>query len=103
MQVVYMYTVPLQNGIMTTLHNPKSNTDNTVEPKEGQRWRLCSYNVGIRCPSLDFYADPATVSEDDALDYLASIIVEIVLAKPYEPLNPQASSDLLPRINQRTS
>jgi len=57
---------------MSTLHKSEKGTQH-LEPREGQRGLLCSNKVPIRCPSLGFNYDSTT--EDDALDYLAEILV----------------------------
>lgn len=61
---------------MKSLHEHNISSSH-IEPKEEQRKCLCSNNTGCRCSSLDFNSD--YISEDIALDYLASIIVEIFL------------------------
>ena len=51
-----------------------------LEPKEGQRRLLSGDKVLNRCPSLDFNPNHESVSDEIALDYLASILAEIFLA-----------------------
>ncbi len=63
--------------MMKKLHK-RFNTNNFV-PEEGQRDLLCSNKKPIRCPS--FGINPNNVSEDVALDYFASILVEAFLDK----------------------
>ncbi len=60
---------------MYTLHN-KDEYDGQLRPKGGLQSSLCS-NIGPSCSSpLSFnYSD--SVSEDDALDYLAKVYVDI--------------------------
>jgi hypothetical protein len=55
----------------------KRNEDN-IEPKEGQRELLCCNKYSDRCPSLGII-NPNKVSEDVALDYFASILVDAFL------------------------
>ena len=75
-----------------------------IEPKEGQRRRLCSNSVSNRCPSLGFYPNSELVTDEMLVDYLANILADIFIAqKTYECTNKQTSGDLLPRINKRTS
>ena len=82
--------------------SPKDN--NQIISKEGQRGLLSSNKVSNRCPSLGF--NNQFISEDDALKYLAGILVEIFLD---EELNEhrtnqsqsKESSNILQSINQR--
>jgi hypothetical protein len=46
--------------------------------KEGQRDSMCSNNESYRCPSLSI-KNSNLLNEDEALDYLASIIVQAYL------------------------
>lgn len=63
------------------LHKSQESEQNNIVSKEGQRGFLCSNNKSDkRCPSLGFI-NPNQVSEDVALDYLASILVEAFLDK----------------------
>ena len=79
-------------------------TDNNFVPEEGQRDLACSNKKSVRCPSSGF--NPNEVSEDEALEYLASILVEAFLDKKADEYNklhkPQKSGDICPGINQRT-
>lgn len=63
---------------MSRLHS-KSNSGLFV-PKEGQRDFECSNKKSLRCPSFGI-TKLNNVSEDVALDYLASILVEAFLDK----------------------
>lgn len=62
---------------MRELHN-KVNDENELIPKEGQRALLCSNKKSLRCPSLSI-TQPNKVTKEDALDYLASILVQAYL------------------------
>jgi hypothetical protein len=64
---------------MNTLHKSINNNDN-LAPEEGQRVLLCNSKMSFRCPSLDIN-NSSNMSEDVALDYLASILVEAFLDK----------------------
>lgn len=71
-------------GIMETLRR-KSRTHNDLASKEGQRWFLRSSKERGRCPSLDNYPNPNKMGEEEAMRYLADILVESILGpKPYE-------------------
>lgn len=62
---------------MNTLHNRSIDSGNLV-PREGQRDLLCSNNKEpLRCPS--FGINNEQISEDDALDYLAEVLVDAFL------------------------
>ncbi len=63
------------------LHKDQESPKNNIVSEEGQRQRfLCSNNEsGERCPFSGFI-NPNQVSEDVALDYLASILVGAFLA-----------------------
>lgn len=67
--------------MLNKLHKSQKNTKlDIIEPKKGQRERyLCSNKAENRCPSLGFNPNSTLVSEDMALEYLASILVEIYL------------------------
>lgn len=53
------------------LHKSKTNDDNKIESKEGQRGLLCSNKVVNRCPSLDYkYIENAENNVDKAFDIL---------------------------------
>lgn len=78
----------------------RENTANIyVEPNEGERTLLSSNESGKRSPSLDF---DSLIPDNILLDQLASILVDIYLAKIDATRN-QKGSDLLPGINKRTS
>ena len=70
-------TSQIQHDIINMLHKRQKTIDKKVEPKEEQRGCLCSNSVNGRCSSLGF--NPNSIPEDVALDYLASILVEIFL------------------------
>jgi hypothetical protein len=79
-----------------------------ILPKEGQPGFLYSNKTSTNgCPSLGF--DPNT-SKEAALDYLVSILVDAFIEEvkygnitQQQNNNGQASGDILPGINQRTS
>ncbi len=70
---------------MEELHE-KENTNTNIQPKDGQRDFLCSNNLVNRCPSLDFI-NPNDVSEEAALDYLASILAKALIHKKKNEIN----------------
>lgn len=86
------------------LRKRKSDQTN-IELKEGQRGLLRSSRVNSRCPSLGIY--PNKVSEDVALDYLASILAEAFLNRKEDEFKQlqqsKTSSDIRPSIHKRTS
>ena len=87
---------------MNKLHI-KSISDINFVPKEGQRDLMCSNKKSLRCPS--FGINPNNVSEDVALDYFASILVEAFLDKKEyerEQLHKKTGSDICPSFNERT-
>jgi hypothetical protein len=81
------------------------NNVNHIESKVGQRGPLSSNKVVNRCPTLGI--NPNEVSEDVALDYLASILAQAFLdRKEDEYIQTQqskTSSDICPGVNERTS
>ena len=87
------------------LRKIKPNNENNIESKEGQRGLLRSSKVVNRCPSLGI--NPNEVSEDVALDYLASILAEAFLDRKedeYKQLQQfKKSSDIRPGIHKGTS
>lgn len=54
------------------------NYDKNNRLKEGQRDSMCSNNESYRCPSLSI-KNSNLLNEDEALDYLASILVQVYL------------------------
>jgi len=87
---------------MVARHKRLYNIDKKgLEFKEDKRRRLCRNNVGTRLSSLEFNPNSEFVSEDAALDYLASILVEIYLHNDYG--HTKTSSYLLQGVNERTS
>lgn len=82
--------------IMDPLHKREKDAFE-IEPKEGQRDLLCSNKASIRCPSLGF--NNSFASEDDALDYLAEVLVDSFLDKQYGTEKYKASGDLLPSFD----
>ena len=89
---------------MSKLHD-KSKNDIFV-PEEGQRDLACSNKKSFRCPSFGI-KNPNNVSEDVALDYFASILVEAFLDKKQYERNKlcesKTSSDICPSIDEGTS
>jgi hypothetical protein len=89
---------------MGELHKSRISGEN-IEPREGQRELLCSNKFSNRCPS--FGINPNQVSEDIALDYLASILVEAFLNKKKNEFTKsrktKTSSNICPGIHQGTS
>jgi hypothetical protein len=80
--------------------------ENNFEPREGQRDLLCSNRKSLRCPSFGI-KNPNNVSEDVALDYFASILVEAFLDKKEYERNQlhksETGSSICPSINEGTS
>lgn len=67
-------------------------------PKEGQRDLLCSNKESFRCPS--FGINNQFTSEDDALSYLAEVLVGAFLdIKRNAKSTIKTSGNLLPSIN----
>ena len=64
---------------MSKLYKGSKHIGTKVESEEGGRGPLYSNKANVRSPSLGFNTNTGFVSEDDALDYLASILVEIQL------------------------
>lgn len=86
---------------MNTLHNGSMKSERLV-PKEGQRDLLCSNKASLRCPS--FGINNQFISEDDALDYLAEVLVGAFLDhKRNANTTIKTSGDLLPSINKGAS
>ena len=86
------------------LHKRNRTIDVKVELKEGERGRLCSNNVNGRSPSLSFNSNSPLVTEDMAIDYLASLIVEAYLCEKYHGhFKKQESGGILPGFNKGTS
>ena len=87
---------------MNKLHKRFNNTDNNVDFKGEQRGRLCSNNVSVRCSPLDFLDTSSDdITDGMILDYLASIISNIILKETYGNTSDKKGGDLLPGINQR--
>jgi hypothetical protein len=88
---------------MKELHNIDENSTQ-LKPEGGLQASLCSNEV-LSCSSPLGFINTSFISEDEAIDYLAEILVESYLddKKRYANTNPKKSSDLLPSINQRTS
>jgi hypothetical protein len=86
---------------MTKLHKSKSDIL-LSKSKVGRQVLLCSNKVSDCRPSFDFNN---MFSEDVALDYLASILVEAFLDKEEYERNKlhqsKESGDLLPSVRQR--
>ncbi len=89
---------------MSKLHS-KLNSEPFV-PKEGQRDFECSNKKSLRCPSFGI-KNSNNVSEDVALDYFASILVEAFLDKKEYERNQlhksETGSDICPSIHEGTS
>lgn len=86
---------------MKALNKRQINTGKKgLESKEGERRRLFSDNAGNCSPFLEFNPNSEYVSEDAAVDYLASILVEIYLHNEYG--NKKESGSVLQRGNTDT-
>ena len=89
---------------METLHN-KDEYSTQSSPEGGLQTSLCSNEV-LSCSSpLGFLDSNNFISEDDALDYLAEVLVETFLdeKKYHANATTQKGGDLCPSINQRAS
>src|SRR5258708_313123 len=103
------YLTAFQNkavfAIMKRLHKRQNGNPN-FEPKEGQRGLLCSNKVPYRCPSFGLNINAGS-SEDEALAYLADVLVEAYFERknhdPTRHTNQQTSSPLLSRLDNGTS
>lgn len=87
---------------MNELDKGSKNIGQHVESKEGERGPLSSSKANVRSPSLEFTPNTEFTSEDAALDYLASILVEVYLDYYTNAHKQQEGSDLLPGIDQGT-
>lgn len=92
-----------KDGSMKSQDKGSTNIDQQVESKEGERGPLSCNKVNVRSPSLEFTPNTEFTSEDAALDYLASILVEVYLDYYSNANKQEDSSDLLSGINKRTS
>lgn len=88
--------------ILNMLDKGSRNIGATVESKSGERWPLSSNKADVRSPDLVFNPNSEFVSEDVAIDYLASILVEIVL-HIQNVEHKQKGGDLLPGIYKGAS
>ncbi len=86
--------------------NPRHNRlkrDANFVPEEGQRDLLCRNKESLRCPS--FGCVPPLKSEEAALEYLASILVDAYFdSLEYDRTHTnktKESGDLLPGLNER--
>lgn len=88
---------------METLHN-KVEYGTQMNPEGGLQATLCSNEVPSCSTPLGFI-NSNFVSEDDALDYLAEVLIETFLdhKKQYANESTKKSSTLCPSINERTS
>jgi hypothetical protein len=80
-----------KDDIIDSLYNHQNNVNKTIEPKEGEHWRLYSNNADICSPSLGFkkYPNTSDMPVDVALDYLAQILVEIFLQTEHDKQSEQ--------------
>jgi hypothetical protein len=87
---------------MDTLHNTDEYRAQT-KPEGGLQASLCS-NIELSCSSPSGFISTNFISEDDALDYLAEVLVGAFLdhKKSYANANNKTGGDILPSINQRT-
>ena len=88
---------------METLHN-KDEYGTKMKPEGGLQASLCS-NFVLPCSSPLGFNSSNFISEDDALDYLAEVLVDSFLdhKKYYANATTQKGGDLCPSINKRTS
>jgi hypothetical protein len=61
-----------------------ANEIKTVVSKVGQRGCSCSNGIGTRCPTLEFNSNSEFATVEEAIDYLASILVEIFMAVDFD-------------------
>jgi hypothetical protein len=82
----------------------KTNTVQRSKPEGGLQASLCS-NFVLPCSSPLGFNSSNSISEDDALDYLAEVLVDSFLdhKKYYANATTQKGGDLCPSINKRTS
>ena len=87
---------------MNTLHN-KDEHEAQTKPEGGLQASLCSNN-GLSCSSPSGFMSTNFISEDDALDYLAEVLVGAFLdhKKRHANATNKTGGDILPSINQRT-
>lgn len=87
---------------MNTLHN-KDEYRALAKPEGGLQASLCSNNARS-CSSPSGFISTNFISKDNALDYLAGVLVGAFLdhKKRYANANNKTSGDILPSINQRT-
>lgn len=74
-----------------------------LESKKGEQRRMSGDSAGTCSPSLGFNPNSEYVSEDIALDHLASILAEIYLYHISHANNRKKSGDILPGINKGAS
>ena len=87
---------------MTTLHK-STNTPSSSELNEEERTLLCSNKGGLRSSSLDFLDTSSEhVSEEEILDYLASILAEVYWYQVHGITSDKTGSTLLPGLDKRT-
>lgn len=87
---------------MTNKQHKDYDTNENVEPNEGERTLLCCNKTGIRSPSLDFSKQHEINDDTTLLDQLSDILVAIFLEQE-DAKHHQKGSDLLPGVNQRAS
>ncbi len=85
---------------METLHNTVENSTH-LKPEGGLQATLCSNEV-LSCSSPLGFSDNNFISEDDALDYLAEVLVETFLdeKKYYANATTQTGGAVCPSINE---
>ncbi len=91
---------------MNRLHEEHRDTKIPTKPEGGLQVSLCSNKVSLCSSPLGFVIPPIispVVSENDALDYLAEVLVHAFLdhKKHHANTNTTKSSALLPSINER--
>lgn len=95
-------TVNPGSDILSMLDEDNKKIGVSVECKSGERRSLSSNEADVRSPDLEFNSNREIISEDVAIDYLASILVEIVL-HTYHVKHKENGSNLLPGLNEGTS
>jgi hypothetical protein len=95
------FTRRLSHGIMYKRDKGLNNIEQYVESKEGERGPLSRNKANVRSPSLGFNPNSEFVSEDVAISYLASVLVEIFMHM--EHADKQKGGDLLPRVYKGAS
>lgn len=87
---------------MDMLHN-KAEASTKLSPEGGLQAALCSNEV-LPCSSPSGFTSGQFISEDDALDYLAEVLVETFLdeKKYHANATTQKGGDIRPSVHEGT-